>query len=155
MAAAAAAARGARQTAMDGAGETTTLGTNHAREQPTAMADHLTRQEDTIFGRILRGEIPADRVHEDALCIAFCDVQPQAPVHLLVIPRDPLPSLAACDESHGPLLGHLLLVAARVAREAGLEGWRTVINTGAVAGQTVFHLHVHVIGGRPLQWPPG
>lgn len=119
------------------------------------MTDHLTSQEETIFSRILRGEIPADRVHEDEQCIAFHDVQPQAPVHLLVIPREPLPSLAACDGSHAPLLGHLLLVAARVAREAGLESWRTVINTGAPAGQTVFHLHVHVIGGRPLEWPPG
>ncbi len=140
---------------MDGAGLTSTLGTTFPLQQPTAMSDHLTRQEDTIFGRILRGEIPADRVHEDDLCIAFRDVQPQAPVHLLVIPRDPLPSLAACNSSHAALLGHLLLVAARVAADAGLEGWRTVINTGAVAGQTVFHLHVHVIGGRPLQWPPG
>lgn len=140
---------------MVGAGVITRLETKDTSEQPTAMTDHLTRQEDTIFGRILRGEIPADRVFEDEHCIAFRDVQPQAPVHLLVIPREPLPSLAACEGSHAPLLGHLLLVAARVAREAGLEGWRTVINTGATAGQTVFHLHVHVIGGRPLQWPPG
>jgi len=140
---------------MVDAGQISRLDRKSALKQPNAMADHLTRQEDTIFGRILRGEIPADRVHEDDLCIAFRDGQPQAPVHLLVIPREPLPSLAACDGNHAPLLGHLLLVAARVAREAGLEGWRTVINTGAVAGQTVFHLHVHVIGGRPLQWPPG
>jgi histidine triad (HIT) family protein len=110
---------------------------------------------DTIFGKILRGEIPADRVFEDDRCIAFRDVQPQAPVHLLVIPREHLISLAQADQSQESLLGHLLLVAARVAREAGLNEWRTVINTGAGAGQTVFHLHVHVLGGRPMQWPPG
>jgi histidine triad (HIT) family protein len=110
---------------------------------------------DTIFGKILRGEIPADKVFEDDRCIAFRDVQPQAPVHLLVIPREHLISLAQADQSQEGLLGHLLLVAARVAREAGLNDWRTVINTGAGAGQTVFHLHVHVLGGRPMQWPPG
>jgi histidine triad (HIT) family protein len=110
---------------------------------------------DTIFGKILRGEIPAERVFEDDRCIAFRDVQPQAPVHLLVIPREHLISLAQADQSQESLLGHLLLVAARVAREAGLNEWRTVINTGAGAGQTVFHLHVHVLGGRPMQWPPG
>lgn len=110
---------------------------------------------DTIFGKILRGEIPADKVFEDDRCIAFRDGQPQAPVHLLVIPREHLISLAQADQSQESLLGHLLLVAARVAREAGLNDWRTVINTGAGAGQTVFHLHVHVLGGRPMQWPPG
>jgi len=110
---------------------------------------------DTIFGKILRGEIPAERVFEDDRCIAFRDVQPQAPVHLLVIPREHLISLAQADQSQESLLVHLLLVAARVAREAGLNDWRTVINTGAGAGQTVFHLHVHVLGGRPMQWPPG
>ena len=110
---------------------------------------------DTIFGKILRGEIPADRVFEDDRCIAFRDVQPQAPVHLLVIPREHLISLAQADQSQESLLGHLLLVAARVARVAGLNDWRTVINNGAGAGQTVFHLHVHVLGGRPMQWPPG
>jgi histidine triad (HIT) family protein len=110
---------------------------------------------DTIFGRILKGEIPCQEVYSDALCLAFRDVNPQAPVHLLVIPRKPLPSLAEAGPEDQELLGHLLLVAAQVARREGLEGWRTVINSGAEAGQTVFHLHVHVIGGRPLAWPPG
>lgn len=110
---------------------------------------------DTIFGRIVRGEIPCDQVYADDLCLAFRDIQPQAPVHLLVIPREPLVSLAEAGEEHGALLGHLLLVAAKVARQEGLQAWRTVLNTGAEAGQTVFHLHVHVIGGRPLDWPPG
>ena len=110
---------------------------------------------DTIFGRLLRGEIPCDAVYSDDRCLAFRDVAPQAPVHLLVIPREPLVNLAEAEPEHEALLGHLLLVAARVARQEGLEAWRTVINSGAEAGQTVFHLHVHVLGGRPMGWPPG
>jgi len=110
---------------------------------------------DTIFGRILRGEIPCDAVYSDDRCLAFRDVAPQAPVHLLVIPREPIAQLAEAGPEHEALLGHLLLVAARAARQEGLSGFRTVINSGAEAGQAVFHLHVHVIGGRPLDWPPG
>ncbi len=110
---------------------------------------------DTIFGRILRGEIPCQEVYADDLCLAFRDVNPQAPVHVLVIPREPIPHLGEATAEHQALLGHLLLVAAKVARLEGLESWRTVINSGAEAGQTVFHLHLHVIGGRPLAWPPG
>lgn len=110
---------------------------------------------DTIFGRILSGEIPCQEVYADDLCLAFRDVNPQAPVHVLVIPREPIPQLAEATDAHQALLGHLLLVAAKVARLEGLESWRTVINSGADAGQTVFHLHLHVIGGRPLSWPPG
>jgi histidine triad (HIT) family protein len=110
---------------------------------------------DTIFGRILRGEIPCDQVYADDRCIAFRDVAPQAPVHLLVIPRQHVVNLADAQESQAELLGHLLLVAAKVARQEGLDAFRTVINSGAAAGQTVFHLHVHVLGGRPLAWPPG
>ena len=110
---------------------------------------------DTIFGRMLRGEIPCDEVYSDQHYLAFRDIQPQAPVHVLVIPRKPLESLRSAEEENAELLGHLLLVAARVAKQEGLDDFRTVINTGAEAGQTVFHLHVHVIGGRPLAWPPG
>ncbi len=110
---------------------------------------------DTIFGRILRGEIPCQEVYSDDLCLAFRDVAPQAPVHVLVIPREPIAQLGEAGPEHERLLGHLLLVAARVARQEGLSAWRTVINSGADAGQTVFHLHLHVIGGRPLAWPPG
>lgn len=110
---------------------------------------------DTIFGRILRGEIPCDEVYSDERCLAFRDVAPQAPVHVLVIPRKPIESLREAGAIDEALLGHLLLVAAKVARQEGLSDWRTVVNTGAGAGQTVFHLHVHVIGGRPLSWPPG
>jgi histidine triad (HIT) family protein len=110
---------------------------------------------DTIFGRILRGEIPCDAVYSDDLCLAFRDVHPQAPVHVLVIPHKPIASLAEARLEDQDLLGHLLLVAGQVARQEGLRSWRTVINSGAEAGQTVFHLHVHVIGGRPMAWPPG
>jgi histidine triad (HIT) family protein len=119
------------------------------------MSGSASGPVDTIFGRILRGEIPCDAVYSDDLCLAFRDVAPQAPVHVLVIPRDPIPSRTEAGPEHQALLGHLLLVAARVAREQGLEGFRTVINSGAVAGQTVFHLHVHVLGGRAMTWPPG
>lgn len=110
---------------------------------------------DTIFGGIVSGEVPAQRVYEDDRAIAFHDVNPQAPTHLLVIPREPIERLAAADEGHAELLGHLLLVARRVAADAGLEDYRLVINNGEGAGQTVFHLHVHVLGGRTLGWPPG
>ena len=111
--------------------------------------------DDTIFGKILRGEIPCDEVYSDDRCLAFRDIAPQAPVHVLVIPRKPIESLRAADAEDGGLLGYLLRGAARGAKQEGLEDWRTVINSGAAAGQTVFHLHVHVLGGRPLAWPPG
>ncbi|MCB4407921.1 histidine triad nucleotide-binding protein [Synechococcus sp. MU1642] len=111
--------------------------------------------DDTIFGKILRGEIPCDEAYSDEQCLAFRDVAPQAPVHVLVIPRKPIESLRSAAAEDAALLGHLLLVAARVAKQEGLYDFRTVVNSGAGAGQTVFHLHVHVIGGRPLAWPPG
>jgi len=120
---------------------------------PSSSGDNAA--SDTIFGRILRGEIPCDAVYSDGQCLAFRDVNPQAPVHVLVIPRKPLPTLAEARLEDQELLGHLLLVAGQVARQEGLASWRTVINSGAEAGQTVFHLHVHVIGGRPMAWPPG
>jgi histidine triad (HIT) family protein len=110
---------------------------------------------DTIFGKIARGEAPAQIVYEDDRALAFRDVSPQAPTHLLVIPRKPIERLALAGEDDAPLLGHLLLVARRVAEDAGLEDYRVVVNNGAGAGQTVFHLHIHVLGGRPFRWPPG
>lgn len=110
---------------------------------------------DTIFGRIARGEVPAELVYEDERALAFRDLNPQAPTHLLVIPRKPLARLGEASEEDAALLGHLLLVAARVAREAGLADFRLVLNDGAGAGQSVFHLHLHVLGGRPFRWPPG
>ena len=110
---------------------------------------------DTIFARILRGEILCDEIYSDDSCLAFRDVAPVAPVHLLVIPRKPIESLREAETADEELLGHLLVVAAKVAKQEGLSDWRTVINSGEAAGQTVFHLHVHVIGGRSLDWPPG
>jgi len=110
---------------------------------------------DTIFGRIERGEVPAEILYEDDRAIAFRDVNPVAPTHLLVIPRKPIETLSSSEPADESLLGHLLLVANRVAADARLENYRVVINNGAGSGQTVFHLHLHIIGGRPLNWPPG
>jgi len=114
-------------------------------------------EQDCIFCRIAAGEIPAAKVFEDERAVAFRDINPQAPTHALVIPRAHIASLNEAAEADEALLGHLLVVAARVAREAGHAeaGFRTVVNTNADAGQTVFHLHVHVLGGRRLTWPPG
>ena len=112
--------------------------------------------EKTIFKRIIDREIPADIVYEDDLSLAFRDVNPQAPVHVLIIPKKEISSLADATDDDAPLLGHLLLVARRLAGELGLTGgFRTVINAGPDAGQTVDHLHVHLLGQRPLTWPPG
>ncbi len=112
---------------------------------------------DTIFGKIAAGEVPADILYEDADVVAFRDISPQAPTHILVIPRKPIPTLNDAGPEDAELLGKLLLAAARVAAQAGIaeQGYRTVVNCNAAAGQTVFHLHLHVLGGRPLQWPPG
>lgn len=111
----------------------------------------------TLFEKIIAGEIPATLVHEDEFCVALRDINPQAPVHLLVIPRKPIPRIAQAQTEDGQILGHLLLTAAQVARAQGLEesGFRIVINNGRDGGETVPHLHVHVLGGRPLHWPPG
>ena len=111
---------------------------------------------DTIFGKIIRGEIPARIVHDDDRCLAFHDVAPQAPVHVLVIPKRPIPSLAAATADDSDLLGHLVLVATQLAASLGLEeGYRLVVNCGPDGGQSVDHLHVHLLGGRQLGWPPG
>ncbi|MEL6250236.1 MAG: histidine triad nucleotide-binding protein [Cyanobacteria bacterium J06648_16] len=111
--------------------------------------------EDTIFGKIIRREIPADIVYEDNLCLAFRDINPQAPTHLLVIPKKPIPSLSNATEADQSLLGHLLLTVNQIAQQQSLErGYRVVINTGHDGGQTVFHLHLHLMGGRMQEWPP-
>ena len=112
---------------------------------------------DTIFGRIAKGEISADIVYEDDDVLAFRDISPQAPTHVLVIPRKPIPSLNHLDEEDAALVGKLFLVAKEIAAQEGIaeEGYRTVINCNAAAGQTVFHLHLHLLGGRRMQWPPG
>ncbi len=111
---------------------------------------------DTIFGKIIRGEVPARIVHDDDRCLAFHDVSPQAPVHVLVIPKQPIPSLAAATAADVGLLGHLVVVASELARTLGLaDGYRLVVNCGRDGGQSVDHLHVHLLGGRQLSWPPG
>lgn len=107
---------------------------------------------DTIFGKIIRREIPADIIYEDETCLAFNDVAPQAPVHILVIPRAPHEDATHADAA---TLGHVLQVAATLGQARCPQGFRLVTNIGPQAGQSVQHLHIHVLGGRALQWPPG
>ena len=110
----------------------------------------------TIFGKILRREIPADIVYEDDLCLAFRDVNPQAPVHVLLIPKKEIDQVGNAKEADQALLGHMMLTAGKIARQLGVgDAFRLVVNNGAEAGQTVFHLHLHILGGRKLRWPPG
>ncbi len=111
----------------------------------------------TLFERIIAREIPAEVVFEDDLVLAFRDVKPQAPTHILVVPKKPLPRLDAAGPSDHAVLGHLLLKAAEVARSQGLDrsGYRLVINNGPDGGESVPHLHVHLLGGRRMSWPPG
>ncbi len=113
--------------------------------------------DNNVFAKMLRKEIPADVVHEDDHCLAFRDIAPQAPTHILVIPKQPIIKLADASEDDRAMLGHLLWVAGEVARKEGFDedGFRVVINNGVRAGQAVFHLHVHVLAGRDMQWPPG
>lgn len=112
---------------------------------------------DTIFGKIARGEMSADIVYEDDDVVAFRDVHPQAPTHVLVIPRKPIPTLNDLEEADAQLMGKLFLAAKKIAEQEGIaeSGYRALINCNAGAGQTVFHVHLHVLGGRPMQWPPG
>ncbi|MBD2312547.1 histidine triad nucleotide-binding protein [Desertifilum sp. FACHB-1129] len=115
----------------------------------------MTTQE-TIFSKIIRREIPAEIVYEDNLALAFKDVNPQAPVHILVIPKEPIAKLSDAESQNHALMGHLLLTVKRVAEQVGLNnGYRVVINCGEEGGQTVNHLHLHILGGRAMQWPPG
>ena len=111
----------------------------------------------TLFEKIYDGEIPAEILHKDELCCAFRDISPQAPTHILVVPRKPIPRIAEATENDKKLLGHLLLTAGKVAKELGISesGFRIAINNGQDGGETVPHLHVHVLGGRQLTWPPG
>ena len=113
--------------------------------------------EKTLFQKIADKEIPASIVYEDELCVAFRDIAPAAPVHVLLIPRKPIPSIADATAEDAALLAHLMLKVGDIARAEGIaeSGFRTVLNTGEDGGQTVPHLHIHIIGGRSLQWPPG
>jgi histidine triad (HIT) family protein len=111
---------------------------------------------DCLFCKIVAGTIPASRVYEDELSLGFADINPQAPTHLLVIPKEHIASQAHAEQEHAALLGHLMAKAAEMARKAGLDrGYRVVINTGPDGGQTVDHLHLHLLGGRHMSWPPG
>ncbi len=113
--------------------------------------------EDCLFCKIAAGEISSEKIHEDDVCIAFNDISPQAPTHILIIPREHIASLDQAEKSHKEMLGHLLLTAAKLAREKNFAegGYRVVINTNSDGGQTVFHLHVHLLGGRQFVFPPG
>lgn len=110
---------------------------------------------DTIFAKIIRGELPADKVYEDDDVLAFKDIHPAAPVHILVIPKKPIVNLYDAGDEDALVLGKVLLAARKVAEDQDLDGFRLVINNGEAAGQTVFHIHAHVLGGRDLSWPPG
>ncbi|ACK67094.1 histidine triad (HIT) protein [Rippkaea orientalis PCC 8801] len=111
---------------------------------------------DTIFTKIINREIPANIVYEDDLALAFKDINPQAPVHILVIPKKPIINLDYGTEEDQTLLGHLLLTVKKVAQQEGLDnGYRVVINNGNEGGQTVYHLHLHILAGRQMTWPPG
>jgi|SRR5208337_2101553 len=112
--------------------------------------------EDCLFCRVIRGEVPSRKVYEDDEILAFEDLNPQGPTHVLVIPKKHIAGLKEAAAEDACLVGRCHLVAARIARERSIEdGYRTVLNVGPRSGQSVFHLHVHLIGGRPLRWPPG
>ena len=114
------------------------------------------RDPDCLFCRIVAGKIPSDRVHEDDEVVAFRDINPQAPTHVLAIPRRHIADAAALTEGDGPLLERLFAVLRDIAEDEGLDtGYRIVTNVGPDAGQTVFHLHLHLLGGRSMGWPPG
>jgi len=110
----------------------------------------------TLFGKIIRREIPANIVYEDDLCLAFWDINPQAPTHVLLVPKKEIDMLSSATAEDQTLLGHMMLAAGKVARQLGAgDTFRVVVNNGAEAGQSVFHLHLHILAGRKLHWPPG
>jgi histidine triad (HIT) family protein len=113
----------------------------------------------TIFQRIIAGELPAEIVHDDGHCVVFRDIHPQAPIHLLIVPKKLIPRVGEAGPEDQGILGHLLLTAGKVATDLGIndttEGFRLVINHGRDGGEAVPHLHIHLLAGRPLQWPPG
>lgn len=111
---------------------------------------------ETLFTKIINREIPADIIYEDDLCLCFRDINPQAPLHVLLIPKKPIEKLNTSEADDQQLLGHMMLKAGEIAAQEGyLDDFRLVVNNGAGAGQTVFHLHIHILAGRPLTWPPG
>ena len=111
---------------------------------------------DTIFSKIISRDIPADIVYEDDLCLAFRDINAQAPLHILVIPKKPIPKIVDANDDDQALIGHLMLKAGEIAKAEGYgDAFRLVINNGEAVGQTVFHLHIHILAGREFTWPPG
>lgn len=127
-----------------------TLSPHTRRGKPTSVP------EKTLFEKIVAREIPADIVHEDEACIAFRDINPVAPTHILVVPKKPITMIEKASPEDGALLGHLVLTAQKVAQSEGLtDGYRLVFNNGNNGGQTVYHIHLHLLGGRALGWPPG
>ena len=110
---------------------------------------------ENIFQDIIGKKIPADIIHEDNLSIAFNDISPQAPTHILIIPKKNIAKISDANDEDENLLGHLLLVAKKVTSDMGITDYRIIINNGSEAGQTVFHLHLHILAGRPFGWPPG
>jgi len=126
------------------------------RSMSEEAAAKAGRPEVTVFDMILDGTIKASFIHQDDKCVAFNDQSPQAPVHFLVIPRKRIAMIEEAEDSDGELLGHLMLTARKVAREQGLTaGYRVVVNNGVEGAQSVYHLHIHVLGGRQMSWPPG
>ena len=114
------------------------------------------RAMDTLFSKIIDRTIPADIVYEDDLCLAFRDIHPQAPIHILIIPKKPIAKIVEATTADQQLLGHLMLTAGRIATDLGVsDAYRLVVNNGADAGQSVFHLHIHLLAGRSFNWPPG
>ncbi len=111
----------------------------------------------TIFKKIIDKEIPADIVYEDDLCLAFRDIDPKAPTHIILIPKKEIPSMAEVSENDKELIGHLYIVASKIAKDEGISdsGYRLVVNTNNEGGQEVYHLHIHLLGGRQMTWPPG
>ena len=110
---------------------------------------------ETIFSKIINKEIPAEIIYEDDLAVAFNDISPQAPTHILVVPKKPISKLSDASEEDQLLLGHLLLIASKITKEKNIEHYRLVINNGSDAGQTVYHVHIHILAGRNFGWPPG
>lgn len=121
------------------------------------MTGRRARDPDCLFCRIVAGEIPSTRVFEDELVVAMRDIAPRAPTHILLLPREHIPSLRELTEGDGALVGHLLVTVQRIAADEGLapSGYRLVVNVGEWGGQTVPHLHLHLLGGRAMRWPPG
>ena len=111
--------------------------------------------DNCLFCKIIASDIPSNKVYEDELCYAFYDIDPQAPTHFLVIPKAHIPSVSAVDEDNQATVGHIFAVIAKLAKELGLDSYRVVSNIGEQAGQSVFHLHFHVLSGRDMTWPPG